>query len=238
MKRVALLLLLVVLGACSEGPPPYATSVGVLHPHEELIVHIVRGVVNAYEPLIGQRNDIFTIQAYAEPNSAPAAPRIRTIAGGIEVDAPALRSLLVRVPKSVRLVVVSQSGDVNVTDISGSATVTLTDGNADLMLPSYGQVSDEGSGTVKVLVGSGDWPGTLRFSDARGDLNLSINENAKFHVHLHTGNGTIFTDFPLRGVSRGTSETVDGNVNGGAARGVDVEVGSGTIRLLSLAPQY
>lgn len=238
MRRVPLLLLLGLLAACSEGPPPYATSVGTLHPGERMIVRIARGVVNAYAPLVGQRRDVFTVDAFAEPNSSPPAPRIRPVRNGIEIDAPALESLLVRVPKGVDLIVLSQSGDVNATDISGTATVQLGDGNADLMLPNYGQVRDLHGGTVKVLVGSGDWPGTLRFFNASGDLNLSINENAKFHVHLHTGDGTIFTDFPLRGVSRGTSETVDGNVNGGASRGVDVEVGSGTIRLLSLAPQY
>lgn len=238
MKRLALLLLLGALAACGAAPPPYARTVGALQPHERITVRIARGVVNAYAPLIGQARDIFTVQAYAEPHSSPPPPRIRRVAGGIEIDAPALSSLLVRVPKGVNLTVISQSGDVNATDISGSANVILRNGSADLMLPGYGEAADAGTGTVKVLVGSGDWPGTLRFSNARGDVNVSINENAKFHVHLHTDDGTIFTDFPLRGVSRGSSETVDGNVNGGANRGVDIEVGAGTIRLLSLAPQY
>lgn len=235
MKRLALLLL---LAACSAGPPPYATSVGVLHPGETMTVRLQSGTLNAYAPAAGQRRDAFTVEAFARPGTAPAAPRIRAVRGGIDVDAPALRWLLVRVPQGVALRVISGGGDVDATDISGSADVRLANGNATLMLPAYGQGAIAGNGSMRVLIGSGSWPGTLRFSTANGSVDLSVNENAAFRVRLHTGNGTIFTDFNLRGTSQGTSETIVGAVNGGASRAVDVEVGSGVIRLLRLAPQY
>ena len=235
---IAVVLTAFMLAACGGGPAPYATTVGVLHPGERIMVRIARGTVNAYAPLIGQRKDIFTVQAFAKRGGAAPPLLVHKRKDGIEIDAPPLQSLLVRVPRGVTLRVISGGGDVNATDISGNANVTLAHGNADLMLPDYGQARDDGSGTLKILIGSSDWPGTLRFYDAKGTINLSINENASFHVRMHTGNGTIFTDFPLRGHAHGTSETIVGVVNGGAKRAVDIEVGVGTIRLLSLAPQY
>ncbi len=238
-KLAALAPLLLPLAACGGGPVPYSTTLGLLRPHETITVHIGSGTVNAYAPIAGDRADRFTVEAFATTaSSAPPAPKIRSVRGGIDVDAPAVRSLLVRVPQGVNLVVFSRGGDVNVTDISGDANVTLANGNADLMLPAYGEASNTGRGSLKVIIGSSDWPGTLSFSNMRGDIDLSINENAKFRVHMHTGDGTIFTDFPLRGHSKGASETIDGLVNGGGPRRVDVEVKKGAIRLLSLAPQY
>jgi hypothetical protein len=234
MKRLCVLLLLAACGS----PTAYSTTVGTLQPHERITVRVAGGTVNVYAPLIGQAANTYTIQAFATGSQPPPTPRVRPVRGGIAVDASVLRSLLVRVPKGVDVVIVSGNGDVNVTDISGTATVALARGNASLMLPRYGQAAISGSGRMKVLVGSSTWPGTLRFSDARGNIDLSINENAKFRVRLHTDDGTIFTDFPLRGTSHGSAETIDGVVNGGAARSVDVEATAGTIRLLSLAPQY
>ncbi len=224
--------------ACGHGQTAYSVTQGLLRPHETITVRIARGTVNAYAPLVGDRSDRFTVEAFALPASSPPPPRIRAARGGIDVDAPALRLLLIRVPHGVNLRVISLGGDVNVTDITGDASVMLANGSANLMLPAYGQARNAGNGTITVLIGSAEWPGTLRFSNTKGDIDLSINENAKFRIHMHTDDGTIFTDFPLRGHSKGTSETIDGLVNGGASRGVDIEVEKGAIRLLSLAPQY
>jgi hypothetical protein len=87
------------------------------------------------------------------------------------------------------------------------------------------------------MMGAASWPGTLRFSTRRGDVELWIVGRAAFSVHLHTDDGTLFTDFGLRGVSRGPAETIDGTVNGGTAQRVDVETANGSIRLLRLQPQ-
>ncbi len=236
MRRAALLLLLT---ACGSTPTAYSVTTGILRPHERIVVHIAGGIVNAYAPREGQPADAYTIQAFApESGPAPAAPRIRPISQGIEVDAPAMRVLLVRVPENVDLTVVSQNGDVNVTDISGNANVTLHNGNGEIMIPGYAQASVTGAGDLKVILGALTWPGTLHFSAEQGDVNVSINENARFHAFLHTGDGTIFTDFNLRGTSRGSSETIDSDVNGGGPRSVSVLSQSGTVRLLQQAPQY
>lgn len=239
MKPRALLLLsLCGLAACGGGPAPYASTVGLLHPHETITVRIARGTLNAYAPAAGEPADRFTISAYADSaGTQPAAPTIEAVRGGIDVDAPALRSLLVRVPQGVDLRVISGGGDVNVTDISANAYVAATTGNVTLMLPGYAEASLSGGGSIAVTMGATQWPGVLRFFNSNGDIDLSINENARFHAHLRTQDGTVFTDFDVRGTSSGKSESIDAPVNGGAARGVEVGTRKGAIRLLRLAPQ-
>ena len=165
MKPRALLLLsLCGLAACGGGPAPYASTVGLLHPHETITVRIARGTLNAYAPAAGEPADRFTISAYADSaGTQPAAPTIEAVRGGIDVDAPALRSLLVRVPQGVDLRVISGGGDVNVTDISANAYVAATTGNVTLMLPGYAEASLSGGGSIAVTMGATQWPGVLRF---------------------------------------------------------------------------
>ena len=156
---------------------------------------------------------------------------------GILVNAPAaLDSLLVRVPDGVNLKVESLDGNVSVTDIPGNAAVIAQHGDVDLKVPGYASAS-VGRGNLSVMMGAAQWPGTLRFSTVRGDVELWIRATAAFGVHLHADDGTLFTDFGLRGRADGTSETIDGSVNGGSGQRIDVEARTGSIRLLRLAPQ-
>jgi hypothetical protein len=223
--------------ACSA-TPPYATTVGVLKPGATLVLRVGQATVNAYQPVTGQRRNLFTLSATALPKATPPpAPRLRVAPLGVTVNAPdPLASLLVRVPDGVNLVVNSQRGDVNVTDIDGNARIVALKGNVNAMLPGYVQAA-VGSGNLSVTMGSTDWPGTLRFSTQHGDIELRVSAKAAFGVHLHTGDGTLFTDFALRGTSQGSAETIDGRINGGGGHGIDVEAANGTIRLLRLQPQ-
>jgi hypothetical protein len=147
-----------------------------------------------------------------------------------------LASLLVRVPDGVNLVAESERGDINVTDITGNARVVARRGNVNIKLPGYAQAA-VGDGNLSVMMGATSWPGTLVFSTRRGDVELWVVARAAFSVHLHTDNGTLFTDFGLRGVSAGHAETIDGIVNGGSSQRIDVETATGSIRLLRLQPQ-
>jgi hypothetical protein len=200
-------------------------------------VRIDSGTVNVYQPASGQRRDLFTIAATAQSKGTPPpAPRTRAVPLGLVVRAGTLASLLVRVPDGVNLVVQSRNGNVNVTDIAGDARIVAQRGNVNLMVPGYAQAA-VGDGNLKVMMGATTWPGTLHFSTRRGDIELWISAKAAFGVHLHTNDGTLFTDFNLRGTSSGNAETIDGIVNGGAAWGVDVETAAGAIRLLRLQPQ-
>lgn len=236
LERTALLLLL-LLGACSS-QVPYATTVGVLPPGSTMTVRVAHATLNAFQPAAGQPRNRFTVEATAVGKSPPpAAPRLRPGVKGVVVTADdPLANLLVRVPDGVALVVHSQQGDVHVTGINGNARIFAAKGDVQVLLPGYAQ-AQVGQGNLSVTMGSTDWPGTLHFSTRQGDIEVWINEKAAFDVRLHTANGTLFSDFDLRGSSQGHAETIDGRVNGGGTHGIDVETSAGAIRLLRLHPQ-
>ena len=215
---------------------PYATTSGILQPGASLTVQIAQGRLDAYQPAAGERGDLFTVSATALPKTTPRAPRARALGKNVTISAGALASLLVRVPAGVKLIVDSREGDVNVTDISGSATIAARHGNVTAMLPEYAEAT-VGEGTLAVTMGAAHWPGTLHFSVERGDIILRVLAIAAFGVHLQTQNGTLFTDFGLRGSSQGNSETIDGSVNGGGSQRIWAQTGQGAIRLLRLQPQ-
>lgn len=237
MRFALLLLPLQSLAACSAASP-YVTTVGILKPGATLAVRVESANVSAYQPVTGQRRDLFTIAATALPKGTPPpAPRLRAAALGLVVRAPGtLASLLVRVPDRVNLLVESQGGNVSVTDITGNAQVVAQRGNVDVTLPGYAQAA-VGDGTLSVTMGATQWPGTLYFSTHRGDIELRVNPKADFDVHLHTDDGVLFTDFGLRGTSIGRAETIDGSVGAGSPQRIDIETSAGAIRLLRLQPQ-
>jgi hypothetical protein len=233
----ALVALAPFFAACSA-PTPYVTTVGILKPGATLAVRVDSAVVNVYRPEARQRRDLFTISAFAMPKTAqPPPPRLHVEPHGLAVRASGtLGSLLVRVPDGVNLVVDSQRGNVNVTDVTGNVQVIARNGNVDVKVPGYARAA-VGSGNLSVMMGAATWPGTLHFSTQRGDVEIWISAKAAFDVHLHTDNGVLFTDFGLRGASSGSAETIDGSVNGGSAQRLDVEASAGSIRLLRLQPQ-
>jgi hypothetical protein len=239
VKRLALLLLPAFV-ACSHGEyTPYSTTVGVLQPGSTITVQIASGVLNAYKPAEGDPGSRFTVSATAvEGATPPPAPTIRAVKNGIVIEAGApLESLLVRVPQGVNLVVQSQHGNVNVTDITGNVQVRAGTGDVKIMIAGKAEASTQ-KGGIDATIGAQSWTGTLHFSSKDGDVTLFVPEIAPFHAHMHTDDGTLFTDFPLRGTSQGTSETIDAPVNGGTnAAGVDLESKRGAVRLLKLAPQ-
>jgi hypothetical protein len=239
--RVLLLPLVLALAAACAGcsdRKPYSTSMGVLSPGATLNVRIAAGSVTAYAPAVGDPPDRFTISATGTSDTDyPAPPAIRPMGKGVDVTAGALQTLLVRVPHGVNLSVDSKRGDVSATNIDGNADVRAAQGSVRIMLPEgYARVA-VGKGNVNVTMGAASWLGTLPFSTGDGDVVLFVNENARFHIRIHTADGSIFTDFDVRGTSAGTSETIDANVNGGGPGGIDVEAARGSIRLLKLSPQ-
>jgi hypothetical protein len=233
---VRLLLALTFVGCSSVSQ--ISSTIGTLEPGGTLTVVASQTTVNVYKPAIGDPADRYTIAAsIAGKGAPPPPPTIHRAGRGIVVNAPdALYALLVRLPDKTNLVVQSTNGNVNVTDVTGNVDVNAGHGNVKIMVPGYAQASAQ-AGNVDVTIGTTQWPGTLRFTTQTGDVNVYVPETAKFHVHMHTDNGTLFTDFGLRGSAQGTSETIDANVNGGAAYGIDIESHRGTVRLLRLAPQ-
>lgn len=230
--------MLVLLPACGGADKPYSTNIGALAPGATITVKAKQADVSVYKPQIGDPDNRFTVAATALGSNAPKPPSSRPAGNGVVVLAPdPLRSLLVRAPDKVNVVIDAGAGNVSVTDISGVADVRTGTGNVSVMVSGYAQAHAE-NGSVNVTMGSTDWPGTVTITAGKGDVVVYVNENAKFHVRMRTGNGVLFTDFPgLHGVSAGRSETIDAQVNGGGPRTLDIESGSGGVRLLRLAPQ-
>lgn len=234
MRWYALLPLLLLV-ACA-GPPPSQRQTGVMPPGGTIVVRNIQGDINAYAPERGQSKDTYTIEAY-EPSTATNGVTIRK--QGLLITAqsnvPAVR-YLVRGPKGGAMDLSTHAGSVMVADFEGVVNVHNDRGDVKMLIPEYGNVS-VGSGNVSVIFASTDWPGTLHFSTVNGNIELYVNENAKAHVRLHTDNGNVFSDFPLKGTSQGQSETIDSTINGGGPRSIDVEVKTGSIRLMQLKPQ-
>ncbi len=210
----------------------------MLQPTSRMTIVATNAAINVYKPVNGEPSSGFTIEAFAPKGTAiPPAPTIRRAGNGILIEAhDPLDQLLVRVPDRVDLTVDSKTGSVNVTDVTGNVDVSATKGDVHVMVPGYAQASTV-DGHVSVTFGATQWPGTLKFSSGNGDVEVYIAETAKFHVRMHTDDGTLFTDFGLKGSARGTSETIEGNINGGSSQNVDIESKRGTVRLLRLAPQ-
>jgi hypothetical protein len=228
--------LLLAATACSS-PAPYATTVGVLQPGDAMTVRVAKATVNVFQPVTGEPRDRFTVSATALGKVPPAAPKMRPGPHGVVVEAlEPLSDLLVRVPDGVAVDVDSRDGDVHVTNIQGNARVRAVHGNVLIILPGYAEAS-VGTGRLSVTMGATQWPGMLHFATGSGDIDVSVNENAKFHVRLHTADGTLFNDFDLRGSAAGNAETIDSDVNGGGSQAIDIETNAGSIRLLKLHPE-
>jgi hypothetical protein len=234
--RLLSLFVVFAFAACSSAAP-FVTTVGILKPGDVMIVHVAQGTVNAFQPATGDPRNRFTVSATALAKTTPAAPQMRPDKRGARVEAIApLDSLLVRVPDGVDLDVDSASGDVHVTNIQGNARVHAAKGNVQIILPGYVEAR-VGTGRLSATMGAMQWPGTLHFSTESGDIEVWVNENAKFHIRMHTDNGTLFSDFDLRGRSAGSAETIDTEINGGGAQSIDIESKAGAIRLLKLHPE-
>ncbi|HEY5258208.1 MAG TPA: hypothetical protein VIJ12_07475 [Candidatus Baltobacteraceae bacterium] len=235
MKRSGLLLLVLALAAC--GADATTSSSGTLAPGSHMTVHLGAGQLDAYKPKVGDAPDKYTIASSDQTMSTllqiAHGPKSLSVTSRPAADTG---DVLVRIPDGVTLDASSQQGDVNVTDITGVANAHADDGNVKVMVEGYAQAS-AGNGNVTVYMGSTDWPGTLHFGSQLGDVEVWINATANFHIRMHTDRGTIFTDFLLRGTSRGLAETIDGNVGTPSTHGIDIEAHNGSIRLLQLKPQ-
>lgn len=209
---------------------------GVMPPGGTIVVRNIQGDINAYAPERGQPKDTYTVDAYAASASPPPAQISRT---GLLVNArsvvPGVR-YLVRGPRGGAMTLDTQRGSIMVADFEGVVNARVGRGDIKMLIPEYGSASI-GTGNISVIFASTDWPGTLHFTAENGNVELYVNENAKAHVHLHTDDGTVYSDFPLKGTSKGNAETIDSVINGGASRSIDVEVKTGSVRLMQLKPQ-
>lgn len=202
----------------------------------------VRGDVSVYAPERGGPQNRYTIDAYdSRPGQHPYISRVgdRIVVCPARcsqrVDPGSMR-FLIRAPQGVAVDASTGTGNINVADVTGVVHAATQKGDVKMLVPGYAD-ADVGSGDLTVYFGATSWPGTLHFRVHDGNAEIWVNATARAHVHLHTDNGSIFTDFPLKGFSKGTSETIDAAINGGGPHAIDVEIHNGIVRLLQLKPQ-
>jgi hypothetical protein len=200
----------------------------------------LRGNVSIYAPARGQAPSTFTMDA-----TGPDARRdvtVRRSGNRITITTRGLGTdLLIRGPKGTVINVRAASGNVNAADFDGVVNASTDRGDIKMLLPQYGNANAR-TGNVSVIFASTTWPGTLHFTSGRGDVEIYVNQTAAARVDLITMDGTIFTDFPLKGTAHGSSEMIDGSINSSpgsprSKRAIDAFVREGSIRLLQLKPQ-
>lgn len=235
MKNRALLLLTLALAACGN-PTPSLHATGTIATGGAIVLRNAVGSIEAYAPEVGQAANTYTVDFYGP---AEQQPKVTKSGAAVTVQpsgfSPSNRYLL-RAPKNTTLTISTQNGSINVEDVDAVVNAESTNGAINIMSLQYAN-AHAGNGNVQATFGSTDWTGTLHFGANRGDVTLYVPATANAQVRLHTAHGSIFTDFPLRGTSKGLSETIVGKLNGGSSRAIDVEVGEGVIRLLQLKPQ-
>ena len=235
MRRTALLLPLVLLAGCAA-PPPAIKQTGVFPPGATIVARNIKGNIDAYAPERGQPADEYTVAAYGPPGSVTIKKANLLISAS--ANQPGV-NFLVRGPKGGAMDLSTQQGDIHVGDFEGVVNAHTDRGTIAMLIPQYGSASI-GTGNMSVIFSSTDWPGTLKFTIGDGNAEIYVNEHAQAKIRLHTDNGTIFTDFPpatLKGTSHGSNETLEGTINGGGPRSIDVEIHNGIIRVLQLKPQ-
>jgi len=235
MKHRALLLLTLALTACGK-PTPAFHSDGTMPAGGALVLRNAVGSIEAYAPEIGQPASTYAVDFFGAANEAPKVTKSGAVVTIVPTGFTATNRYLLRAPKNTTLTVSTQNGSINVEDVDAVVNAESGTGAINVMCYQYANAHAH-NGNVQATFASTDWTGTLHFGSDRGDVTLYVNATAKAHIRMHTAHGTIFTDFPLRGSSSGLSETIDGTLNGGASRAIDVEVGEGVIRLLQLKPQ-
>jgi hypothetical protein len=234
MKPLLLLALLPSVAACSSAPAVLTRS-GVFPPGAALIVRNISGDIDAYAPARGQPPDEYTIAAYSREAGSPVTVAMHPMLAIVKAVLPGVR-FLIRGPRGSTLDLFTARGNVNVADYEGVLDARTGTGDIKALIPRYGNASTV-HGNISVIFASTTWPGTLHFSTQDGNVELYVNENARAHVSMHTGDGTVFSDFNIRGTSSGTGETIDSDINGGGPRSIDVQVHQGSIRLMQLKPQ-
>jgi len=233
VTRIAPLVFALALAACAAAPPAIQQA-GILPEGSAIVVRNISGDIDAFAPEHGADPDRYVVAVYDAPADAVTVER-RQLVVRARARRPGAR-FLVRGPRGSTMDLSTDSGSIMVADFEGIANVHTGKGNVRMLLPQYGNAS-VGTGSISANIASDDWPGTLRFTVDAGNVELYVNEHARAQVHMHTDDGTIYSDFPLRGTSRGSSETIDQPINGGAARALDIEVRKGSIRLMQLKPQ-
>jgi hypothetical protein len=129
--------------------------------------------------------------------------------------------------------------DLNVDTGSGSVTVDgvvapeigVDTGSGDVRIldATTDEVSiDTGSGDVEVVAVGGS--ASFNVDTGSGDVTISVPDSYAGSVSLETGSGRLVTDIPITVTSKDEDE-IRGRIGSGGSSEIQIETGSGTIRL-------
>ena len=129
--------------------------------------------------------------------------------------------------------------DLNVDSGSGSVTIDGVDtpdisidtgsGNVAILGAQTGRVSvDTGSGDVRVVTVSGN--ASFNVDTGSGNVTIAVPDGYDGSVSFETGSGIMNTDLPLTLIRKDDDE-IQGRIGAGGSASIEVETGSGNIRL-------
>jgi DUF4097 and DUF4098 domain-containing protein YvlB len=144
--------------------------------------------------------------------------------------------LNVTVPQGADLQLQTNSGDINVTGVTGQMTLTTNSG-------SINASNDVISGSSSITTTSGDikfdgtigTTGTYQFQTISGNVDLTVPSTPAFHVDASTKSGTISSDFStVQPSDSGSGANATGDVGGGSSQSgakLTINVVNGDINL-------
>lgn len=192
---------------------------------------------------VGQSNDV-TIQAVSEnnflgnPNDIQVNPTQNgnTISATVQDNQQGPIDFNVTVPQDAILQLITGSGNIDVTGVTGQMTLTTNSG-------SINATNDVISGSSSITTNSGDITfngsistnGTYQFQTDSGGVDLSVPSSPAFHVDASTTSGTISSDFStVQPSDTGSGAKATGDVGGSSSQSgakLIINTGSGEINL-------
>lgn len=135
----------------------------------------------------------------------------------------------VHVPRGVNLAGSTVNGDVTADSLQGNVTASSVNGDVDVATAGYAEGSSV-NGSVRAVLGRGDWSGSLSFSSVNGGVTVVLPSGVGADVTASTVNGSIDTDFPLTVQGRFSAKRLRGTIGAGG-RELKLDTVNGSIRL-------
>ena len=219
-----------------------SVQVNVGSPQHDVIIQVVKE-----SSFFGNANSIQTNIHQDSPNLINASVPVGQ-QGSVDFN--------VTVPQGADLQLQTNSGDINVTGVTGQMTLTTNSGNINAsndvikstssittnsgdITAQQTQLSDQAkistnSGNITFL-GTIGTTGTYQFQTDSGRVDLSVPSSPAFHVDASTTSGSITSDFPgLQKIDLGSGAKETGDVGGSSSQPgakLIINSGSGDINL-------
>ena len=134
----------------------------------------------------------------------------------------------VRIPRGVKFIGGSVSGNVEVAGLDARVKASTVSGNVRVSTSDIASASSV-SGSIHVRMGRSDWDGRLGFSTVSGDIDVEFGSELNADVQMSTVSGDIDSDWPLS-VSTARRHAIRGRIGSGG-RELAFSTVSGSVQL-------